>query len=187
MYQERLENKLEEREVESWDELSSLVQEVAVEVVGYKEPQQPQKVKDCEIEKMSAEQREIHLEMMKEKDAGRVIQLRMERKRIARQIQKKLKQIRESEIDKIVGEIEELKDDAKMFRAVRNMKNRKFENPTVHDAEGKNVTTPDQAYQIVEDYFKKQFHQPNEISIERFVGVPKPLQNPLTGIQRYTR
>ena len=65
------------------------------------------------------------------------------------------------------------------------MKNRRFENPTVHDPEGKNVTAPDQVYQIVEDYFQKQFYQPNEIAIERFVGEPRPLQNPLTGPEIY--
>ena len=78
-----------------------------------------------------------------------------------------MKKKREEEIDKIVADIEELKDDAKMFKAVKNMKNRKFENPTVHDKDGRNVTAPDQVYKIVEEYFRMQFHQQNKTIIER--------------------
>ena len=125
-----------------------------MEVVGYNKPTQKKKVRDSEIEKMSTMQRDIHLEMTQEKDHGKIVQLRKTRKEIAKDIQKKLKKKREEEIDKIVADIEELKDDAKMFKAVKNMKNRKFENPTVHDKDGRNVTAPDQVYKIVEEYFK---------------------------------
>ena len=73
----------------------------------------------------------LHLKMIKETDAGRIRELRCERKKNGKEIQKKLKQVRERVIGKIVEEVEQLKDDAKMFRAVRNMKNKKFENPAI--------------------------------------------------------
>lgn len=127
----RLEEAMEKKEVETWDELSSLVQEIAAEVVGYDRPKQPKKEKDIELEEMSTKQRMLHLKMIKETDAGRIRELRCERKKNGKEIQKKLKQVRERVIGKIVEEVEQLKDDAKMFRAVRNMKNKKFENPAI--------------------------------------------------------
>ena len=97
LYQERLAEEMEEREVDTWEELSSLLQEVAVEVVGYNEPAQPKKVKDSELEKMSRKQRELHLEMMNEKDAEKLKEIRTERKKLAKEVKKKVKEVREKD------------------------------------------------------------------------------------------
>ena len=55
---------------------------------------------------------------------------------------KEIKQIKEREINEIVEEIEKTKDDAKMFKATKKLERKPFENPIVHDKEGKNVTKP---------------------------------------------
>ena len=111
----------------------------------------------------------------------KLTKLRRDRKNIAKEIQRRVKEVREKEIDKIVQDIESTKDDVKMFKAVRNMKNRKFENPTVHDKEGKSVTSPEQVYKIIAEHFKTQFLQQNETKIERHQGEPKPLNKPIIG------
>ena len=82
-----------------------------------------------------------------------------ERKQIQNEIQKILKCKHEKEIDIIVQDIENAKDDVKMFKAVKNIKRRKFENPTVHDKDGKNVTSPNEVYKIVAEYFKNAFYK----------------------------
>ena len=68
-----------------------------------------------------------------------------------------------------------------MFRPVKSMKYRRYENPTVHDKEGKNVTSPDQVYSIIGEHFKNHFYKENEQTIERFDGEPRPLIRPITG------
>ena len=174
-----------ESECNTWEELSEILQTAAAETIGYKTANDAQKIDDEELKQMSATQKNIHLEITKESNAEKLKELRTERRKKAKEIQKKVKKLREDEIDKIVQDIEELKDDAKMFRAVKNLKNRKYENPTVHDKEGKNVTSPDQVYSIIEEHFKKAFNKENEPPIERFVSEPKPLEKLITGEEIY--
>ena len=184
-YQEVLDQKMENTECNTWEELSDILQEVAAEVVGYKTPENKTKIEDDQIRNMSKAQKNLHLAITKESNPEKLKEMRTERKKTVKEIQRRLKMIREEKIDKIVQDIEQLKDDAKMFRAVKNMKNRKFENPTVHDKEGKNVTSPDQVYRIIEEHFKTQFRKENEPPIQRFVGEPKPLRRPITGNEIY--
>jgi hypothetical protein len=184
-YQELLDQKMKETECNTWEELGDILQEAAAEIVGHKTPENKKKVDDNQLKKMSEDQGNLHLAITKETDPEKMKEARKERKRIAKEIQTRLKILREEEIDKIVEDIEQLKDDAKMFRAVRNMKKRKFENPTVHDKEGKNVTSPDQVYKVIEEHFKKHFYKENEPEIERFIGQPKPLRRPVTSQEIY--
>ena len=106
---------------------------------------------------MSEKQKDLRLRMMNEENAEKVQQLRAERKSILKSMTKEIKQIKEREIDEIVEEIEKTKDDAKMFKATKKLERKPFENPIVHDKEGKNVTEPQQIYEIVKEHFQKQF------------------------------
>ena len=119
---------------------------------------------------------------MKEK-AEKVQELRAERKSILKSMTKEIKQIKEREIDEIVEEIEKTKDDAKMFKATKKLERKPFENPIVHDKEGKNVTEPQQIYEIVKEHFQKQFFKEDQEEVERFVGPPRPLNRPITATE----
>ena len=113
----------------------------------------------------------------------RLLRLREDRKRIQKEIQKKLTMKREEAIDKIIQDIENAKDDARMFKAVNNIKRTRYENQTVHDSDGRNATTPKQVYDIVKEHFQKVFYREGETVIERHVGPPKPLNKPITGTE----
>jgi replication fork clamp-binding protein CrfC len=67
-------------------------------------------VKDENIARMSAEQKNIRMKMMVEKYADAVQCLREERKKILKNITKEVKKIRETEIDEIAAEIEATKE-----------------------------------------------------------------------------
>ena len=180
-YQERMNEKVEE--VNTWEELQTVFKEVAEEVIGYNKPQKNQHERDNEIDKLSNIQKDIRMSMMIENNPVELQQHREKRKRVQKEIQQKLATKREEEIDKIVNDVKSAKDDVKMFKAVRNMKRKRFENPTVHDKENKNVTTPDQVYKIIEEYFKDQFYKNNETVIERHKGPPKALNRPISGTE----
>ena len=53
--------------------------------------------------------------------------------------------------------MEKAKDATKMFKAVRELSRKKFENPFVHDEEGKKITNLQEIYTIIHTHFKKQF------------------------------
>ena len=56
------------------------------------------------------------------------------------EIRDKLNINQEMMIDNLEDEIEHTKDDSKMFKAVKNLKRKRYENPFIHDPEGKRVT-----------------------------------------------
>ena len=169
--------------LDTWEELSEACQKTAEEVLGFVEKEKPREVKDEKISKMSSEQRDIKMKMMKEKDPETLQQLKEGRKKIQKAIKKEIKLIREKEIDTIVSEIESTKDDARMFKATKKLERKPFENPVVHDKEGKNVTEPQQMYSIVKDHFQKQFYKEDQPDVERFVGTPKPLNRPISATE----
>ena len=67
-----------------------------------------------------------------------------------------------------------------MFKAVKKIERKGYENPIVHDKENKNVSDPQQMYEIVTDHFKKQFYDENAELIERFGGEARRLNKPIT-------
>ena len=67
-----------------------------------------------------------------------------------------------------------------MFKAMRKIERKPYENPIVHDKEGKCVTQPQELYKIVQDHFKTAFFKEDQTDVERFIGPPKPLDQPIT-------
>ena len=57
-----------------------------------------------------------------------------------------------------------------MFKAMRKIERKPYENPIVHDKEGKCVTQPQELYKIVQDHFKTAFFKEDQTDVERFIG-----------------
>ena len=95
-------------------------------------------------------------------------------------MKRKLKEIRDEEIDRIAEEIDQTKDDARMFKAIKKVERKPYENPIVHDKEKKCVTDPQQIYEIVKEYFKGQFSKEDIEPIVRFVGEARSLRRPIS-------
>ena len=79
-----------------------------------------------------------------------------------------------TEIDKIQN------NDAKMFKAVKSLERKNFENPIVYDKYGKYITTPSEMYTEIKDHFKDIFYKPNVKIIEPFDGPPRLLNDVIT-------
>ena len=67
-----------------------------------------------------------------------------------------------------------------MFKAVQNLKRKEFENPVVHDKEGKCITSPQNLYERIREYFKEQFQKDNITPVKRFDTPPRPLRRCIT-------
>ena len=85
------------------------------------------------IETMSQEQKNLRLLLSSCHDTERIKEIKNERNQILKEIQKKTKANREKEIDEKVKYIDNLRDESKMFKAVKMLNRSKFENPFVHD------------------------------------------------------
>ena len=67
-----------------------------------------------------------------------------------------------------------------MYEAVKDL-NRKSSKPLcVHDKDGKVITSPDEIYKMATDHYSNHFRKDNHEFIERFVGNPAPMINPIT-------
>ena len=67
-----------------------------------------------------------------------------------------------------------------MFKAMKKVDRKPFENPVVHDSENKNVTNPQQIYEIIREHFKGQFYKGEVENIVRFVGEARRLEIRIT-------
>ena len=67
-----------------------------------------------------------------------------------------------------------------MFKAIKLLKRKRFENPIIHDEEGKSVANNQEKYNIINQHFKTHFQKEDAVPIERFVGPARPLNCPVT-------
>ena len=75
---------------------------------------------------------------------------------------------KETQLNLKVEEIAQAKDSTQMFKAVQELSRKKFENPFVHDAEGKKAANPQEIHKIVNDHFKIQFCLDTEEELKPF-------------------
>ena len=73
-----------------------------------------------------------------------------------------------------------MKDDSKMFKSVKMLNQKKYQNPIVQDEKGRNVTQPVKIYEIIKDHFNEHFNDPDEREIDQFVGAERKLNTPIT-------
>ena len=181
-YEEKLVDQMKDKN--TWEEISEVCQKTAEEVLGFVEKEKTQgKIYNKEVERMSREQKEIRMKIECERNPNKIPEMKKERKSIQKKISAEVKRIREQEIDEIVEEIEKTKDDARMFKAVKKIDRKPYENPVVHDENGKNATTPQEIYKIVREYFHKQFFKDDQEEVNRFNGPPKSLNRPITATE----
>ena len=62
-----------------------------------------------------------------------------------------------------------------MFKVVKILNQKKFENPFVHNKDGKSVRNKQEMYKIVEKHFKDHFQKQNIIEFDKRIGQPKAL------------
>ena len=83
--------------------------------------------------------------------------------------------MKEISLDERVKEIDEIKDSAKMFKAVNMLSRKKFENPYIHDENGRNVVNPEQIYKILNSHFQNQFEDASVKKLEPFEFFYSPI------------
>ena len=67
-----------------------------------------------------------------------------------------------------------------MYKAVKTLNRKKFENPKVQDETGLLAATPDEILEITTKFFKSKFRDENAQDIEPFEGQPRGLNKEIT-------
>ena len=153
----------------------------AEETIGYSENNKKNvKAHDPEIEILSEKQKQLRVQINNIKEVNNIQRLRKQRNETMRTIKQKLLENKEKEINEKLNEINNMKDDSKMFKSAKLIHQKKFQNPIIHDEKGKFVTQPTKIYDIIKDHFYNHFNDPNEKQIEPFIGIKRKLNKPIT-------
>ena len=185
-FQHCLEYKLENLDQEKinsevWEDIVRQIHSAAEETIGYDENNKKKvKAHDPEIETLSEKQRKLRLQIDNSMEVNDNQRLKKQRNETMRKIKQKLLENKEKEISEKLNEINNMKDDSKMFKSAKLLYQKKFQNPIIHDKKGKFVTQPTKIYEIIKDHFYNHFNDPNEKQIKPFIGVKRKLNKPIT-------
>ena len=167
---------------ETWNKIQSIIQKAGMESAGQVEKTTHRnRTPDEEIKALCNKQKELRLKIHNTTDEEKRRQLKTERNRIQHQISERALKLRNLELDQQVEEIQKNADDATlMYRAVKTMNRKKFENPKVQDEDGKLAATPNEILDITTKFFKSKFRDEQTDDIEPFEGPPRRLEKELT-------
>ena len=130
--------------------MKSVIKNTAETQVGYEKRENSKYISDSEIEKMSKEQKDLRLQIQKCQNHEQIKQLRKSRKKILKQISYKINDAREKLAEDLLGEVENAKDDTKMFKAAKALYTRHQRIQFVHDEQDRSVSQPQEIQNIIE-------------------------------------
>ena len=98
---------------------------------------------------MSLEQKQLRVKTRNTTDIEKIIELKRKRNNILKNMTKRVNKIKEKRIDAILHELEIVNDDHRMFKAVKKLHQKPFENLTIYNDKGKIVTSPQEVHKII--------------------------------------
>ena len=177
---------LREKNENNLENINNAIKETAKEKLGHHDKSK-KIVIDTSVEKMLKEQQQIRIKIENCSDPNKITELKYKRKKILKELTKKVKEVKNKELEEILIEVGEVKDDAKMFKAAKKLKQKQYENPFVHNKDGKSVTNKQEMYNIIEEHFKNHFQKNNIEEFEKHQGQPKPLNNRINKKKQYKK
>lgn len=84
------------------------------------------------------------------------------------------------ELDEKANEINNAPDHAQMFKAVKSLNRKRYENPKIFDEQEKIITSTKQIQQVIYEHFKTKFRHNDVENIEPFIDNARGLNHPIT-------
>ena len=91
---------------------------------------------------MSLEEKQLRVEIRNTTDIRKIIELKRKKNNIPKNMTKRVNKIKEEQIDAILYQLESVNDDHRMFKAVKKLHQKPFENPNMYNDKGKVVISP---------------------------------------------
>jgi exonuclease III len=163
-----------------WDRVKVMINESAEKTVGYRQNRVRDRKYNAEVQKLSDQQKDLRVQITACQDVDKVRGLKHQRNQILARIKKKNLDLKERDILAKIAIINDSKDTAKTFKAIRELSRKPAENPYVHDAKGRHITQPNAIYKTVRAHFNDHFNDPDQPMLEQFRTPPAPLTKPIT-------
>ena len=168
-----------------WDRLKNIMKSATERTAGRKPCVERNQIADSQLIMWSVEQKEMRLKIERCRATVEVDRMKRQRQEILKKMTRRKKMLREEEVDRILADVEQTKDDNRMFKAVKSLHTRRKQIMFVQDDEGKNVSSPQEIYKVINKYFKEQLHKPDQTEVEKFKEPGKRLNNPISGAEVY--
>ena len=110
--------KFEENQ-QKWDKIVNTLVECGEQTLGFKTSTKNNITSNIEMEKLSNEQKQLRIQITSYRDKDKLTRLKHERNRLLKQIHKQIKENKEREIDEKISDINNMPDEAKMFKSVK--------------------------------------------------------------------
>jgi hypothetical protein len=163
------------------------IKDTAKIVLGEKKSDNSKKQKgfvDKELEEMSNLQRKIKLDMESNVNISEAKkrEMKLERRRILKKMRKRVNKLRMEEINAKIECINNFKDNAKQFEAIKFLKDEKqgAKKLVVNNSEKERIDNEIEAAEFVRLYFESLFHIRDSTSPEAFPDEPRPMSAPIT-------
>ena len=179
MIKQQLQNEVDSV-ADKWENTKEIIMKSAKSTIGYKPQALKHQISDGQLKEWSTAQKDLRLQIEKSKVQKTIQTLKSQRKTIVKQMRKRKKELRETEIDNILKEVDTTKDDIKMFKAVKALHTKRKQISYIDDEDGKSVSNPQEIYNVINKYFKKQFSKPNQGHVSKFKTDAKKLRKPIT-------
>ena len=179
-YQEKLDEQLRSQDNEAspqikWNNTKNAIAEAAEQSAGHIDSKKFKTAPDTIIEQLSTKQKDLRIQANLCTDCEKTTALKTERNKILHEIKKRQINIMNAEISQKVEAVEQAPDASKMFKAVKILNRKTYENPTIQDEDGKLVTNPNEIKKIATAYYEEKFRQEQSEDIAPFQGNPRPL------------
>ena len=137
-------------------------------------------ISDPDLERMSKEQKDIRFQIKHCKDPEKNKQLRKSRKNTIEEMNQKVRDVREKRAEDLVRELENTKDDTRMFKAAKalDMKHQKIQ--FVNDNQQRSASQPQEVQKIIEQHFMKSFNEKNINHVKKLITGAKRLNRKIT-------
>ena len=180
-YCDNIDSELQKLDNKNWESITNVVKKAAEQHIGFVKDNISKHEYSEVIEELSNKQKLVRLEINTTTDITILSQLKSKRNKILKEIKYQQKLIRDTNIDRMVEDIDNAQNDRKMYKAVKvlNRPTRKA-NDYIHDKDGKCITNKYEINQVIKEHFNQHFYDETVPQIQAFVGEPRHLKNQIT-------
>ena len=118
------------------------------------------------VENLSNKQKELRQKIMNCQVTEKVRALKSERNKILHEIHQEVKKEQERELNRKMDEIDKLHGDTKIYKAVKMLNMKAYENPIINDESGKQISNLQEIHNTIKDHFQNHFNDKSHESIK---------------------
>ena len=165
---------------DKWRKTREVILETADKVIGKFSAKYKTNTENSIIKDLSKKQKEIRLKIQDKKHSNKVQELRRERNATLNELRQEIMKENENTLNTKLEELKNSSESTKMFKAVKNITNKKQQNKKVLDKDNNLITDPNRILQITTEFFENKFHDDNVETILPFEGPLRNLNTPIT-------